>query len=448
MGDDIEMEYNKLIQLLLKNVIEPNPTMLEKKLLVFPKCSGRHWYCVFVFNAGSIVHMKEEERASSMLQPCFFRYCSSEPNGKRDHDSLDVIWFLNFLYSIKQHHQLATLGSDGMLWFDPFKSGSKHSLKGTERFPSVRVVEGFSLPQQNDLYNCGFGLIAAIAIIMQNVTKSKHNDYSPFRESFSAKGTNLQFCEHENETYIKFPKEMLERLSQTNDVELLKQEDYLSVLRKEWFTLIDRLAAFNHQATIKQQMLYGKVQHDAPFFRVKRALGFPVDNDREEDVSPGEHNIKEKGRAAAESLLNMSTATLVSQSQQGAVNLNLLFEFEEQKSRSENQQQSQTIPSIANEPDTFNLFDSDSDVSSTKKARLLSVGPITKPKPPMLTPTISSTPSAGRKRTLESGGRKIPTVLANQKPNSFFGFQSCVLNTKRKKKSAQKHCAKQILVKC
>ena len=54
----------------------------------------------------------------------------------------------------------------------------------------------------------------------------------------------------------------------------------------------------------------------------------------------------------------------------------------------------------------------------------------------MLTPTTSSTPSAGRKRTLGSGGRKIPTV-ANQKPNSLLDTK-VVFSTLNERKKARK----------
>jgi hypothetical protein len=99
---DIKREYNRLVLLVIQKIIEPNPKMFEKALLVFPKCKGSHWSGVFVFNANSIAEHGTNESKNAM-QPCFFRYCSLKPNGERNVASLEVIWFLNFLNSYNQH---------------------------------------------------------------------------------------------------------------------------------------------------------------------------------------------------------------------------------------------------------------------------------------------------------------------------------------------------------
>ena len=179
---DIKREYNRLVLLVIQKIIEPNPKMFEKALLVFPKCKGSHWSGVFVFNANSIAEHGTNESKNAM-QPCFFRYCSLKPNGERNVASLEVNWFLNFLYSYNQHRQQTTSictddanqqkGAVTMLWANRFESSSVTHLKGTNTFPSMRLREGQSLPHQNDDYNCGFGLIAAIGIFMNYVISSE-----------------------------------------------------------------------------------------------------------------------------------------------------------------------------------------------------------------------------------------------------------------------------------
>ena len=76
--------------------------LVVKKVLVFPQNeSEMHWSFTFVFNAGSILDKFEaEDESKPSLQPCFFWYCSSIPDGSCivDLDS-GVLWYLNLCYS-------------------------------------------------------------------------------------------------------------------------------------------------------------------------------------------------------------------------------------------------------------------------------------------------------------------------------------------------------------
>lgn len=159
---------------MIDNVIKPNPSMLSKKLLVFPTCNKDHWSAVFVFNAGNIrladAHRKTQVD-SCVLQPSFFWYCSLKPDGTRGILTQEhgLLWLLSLAYSYSHHNALEKPSKNGMQWIEAFVSASESMLKGTELFPSVRLSKDDELPKQIDGFNCGFALIAAIAIIMRDV---------------------------------------------------------------------------------------------------------------------------------------------------------------------------------------------------------------------------------------------------------------------------------------
>ena len=71
--------------IVVNNIIEKNPGLLSKKVLVFPQNKdGEHWSVTFVFNPSFIrddVETVVETDISS--KPCFFRYCSIHPLGTR-----------------------------------------------------------------------------------------------------------------------------------------------------------------------------------------------------------------------------------------------------------------------------------------------------------------------------------------------------------------------------
>ena len=118
---------------------------------MFPHNEGKqHWSVTFVFNAGSIrENLKvEDESKEPSLQPCFFRYCSSIPNGSRivDLDS-GVLWFLNLCYSNKVLEQnLPDANSAPMKWLSPYGDGFNGKMLGTKRFPSLQVEKVIGLP--------------------------------------------------------------------------------------------------------------------------------------------------------------------------------------------------------------------------------------------------------------------------------------------------------------
>ena len=47
-------DYAKAQAEVIKKVLMPDPSMLEKRLLIIPTCSGNHWTAVFLFNPSFI----------------------------------------------------------------------------------------------------------------------------------------------------------------------------------------------------------------------------------------------------------------------------------------------------------------------------------------------------------------------------------------------------------
>jgi hypothetical protein len=56
-----------------------------------------------------------------------------------------------------------------MKWYSPFGRSFFGEMRGTEKFPALRVFDNGVLPLQHDGYSCGIDLIAAIAIILRDV---------------------------------------------------------------------------------------------------------------------------------------------------------------------------------------------------------------------------------------------------------------------------------------
>jgi hypothetical protein len=74
----IEQNSSQRMTIIIQRVLTPNPSLLDKKLLVIPQCTGKHWSAVFIFNA-SVIKNAQSQQCSVLpecLRPCFFRYCS------------------------------------------------------------------------------------------------------------------------------------------------------------------------------------------------------------------------------------------------------------------------------------------------------------------------------------------------------------------------------------
>jgi hypothetical protein len=108
-SDSKEIDFRQQVQqdFVVNDIIEKNPVLLSKKVLVFPQNGdGEHWSATFVFNPSFIRdHVETVEETDISSKPCFFRYCSINPLGTRkvSIDSGIVIWFLNVSFSNEIH---------------------------------------------------------------------------------------------------------------------------------------------------------------------------------------------------------------------------------------------------------------------------------------------------------------------------------------------------------
>ena len=70
--------YEMLRNGLLSKIVNQNPGMLTRRVLVFPTNEKlNHWNATFVFNPSYIDYVADDDMPDdSALRPCFFRYCS------------------------------------------------------------------------------------------------------------------------------------------------------------------------------------------------------------------------------------------------------------------------------------------------------------------------------------------------------------------------------------
>jgi hypothetical protein len=157
----------------LEHIIDRNPGLLSKKVLVFPQNEWEeHWSVTFVFNAGSIrAEFEAQDESKPSLQPCFFRYCSSIPDGSRvvDLDS-GVLWFLNLCYSNEILEQnLPNAKAAPMKWLSPYRKRFQYfgavCFDGNHKawphdcigFNDMILLFPKPFRQQNGFSRCAFG---------------------------------------------------------------------------------------------------------------------------------------------------------------------------------------------------------------------------------------------------------------------------------------------------
>ena len=135
-------DYCKLRNNLVQHVIHPNPGILARRVIVFP-CNenSSHWSATFVFNAAFHKSETETTRDNDGLRACFFRYCSKDPNGRRDVPiSQGILWFLNLCVSYDAHEKKHSDPSKGKLeWLSPFGDALDGNMLGTHAFPALHL---------------------------------------------------------------------------------------------------------------------------------------------------------------------------------------------------------------------------------------------------------------------------------------------------------------------
>ena len=231
---------------LVERVIDPNAGMLERRLIVFP-CNenSNHWSATFVFNASFINVSADAPEVPNGLRPCFFRYCSMDPNGTRHvPHSQGIVWFLNLCVSYEGHAKKnANLEQSDFEWLDPFGASIEGNMQGTASFPALRLpAKSMIFPRQDsdDTYNCGFGVTAATAMILRDL--AVHSDFDVL---FSKTTLTFETCPVTKEVYCAMPDQELKPCCSTIKPPIVWQ-DYLSRLRVQWFIVFDRLAEMQY----------------------------------------------------------------------------------------------------------------------------------------------------------------------------------------------------------
>jgi hypothetical protein len=254
--EDLYAIYDNQMNHVVKNVLLFYPGLLQKRLIVFPtNLRKNHWGATFVFNAGDIEAAVED--ASGSGRTCFFRYCSFNPCGMTQiPNDIGIIWFLNLAFSY-QEEQKTTSASDAstahnkMKWHSPFGRTFFGDMKGTEKFPALRVLDDGVLPRQDDDHSCGIGLIAAIAIILRDIIGTD-NGATRYNEMFRrdcmqvVASTDMRV----QENICFFPRGTFPRLFKNGE---WGSSSYLHVLKAEWFMLFDRIAELQHITVPKRQ---------------------------------------------------------------------------------------------------------------------------------------------------------------------------------------------------
>ena len=214
------------------------------KFLFFPihDAQRHHWKALVVFNP---LHIKPGKGYNPDVTPrtCFFMFDSLMNDDAYFEHKDGIIWFLNLLYSVKMWKDGKVAG---MEWLCPFGESSPRKstrLQGTKLFPRLRLaMQGAYLPRQVDGWNCGISIVAVLGIFCRDFLL-RHED--PMENWFTHK--NMPVQQFENFGFsCKVPEGKMQQLpsdivrTQTEGSQTMG-EDYLQVLRREFFVCFDRL---------------------------------------------------------------------------------------------------------------------------------------------------------------------------------------------------------------
>jgi hypothetical protein len=149
----------------------------------------------------------------------------------------------NLAYSFAEHCKLPSFADVPMKMHDVYHSCSGEYLRGSQYFPAMILSARPWLPMQLDTYNCGMGIIAAVATILRDVIGRNNQHHERYCNYFAR--YKLFIFEEEGEGaddkpefFIDFPN----TLHNNNLTGPLKKNNYLAELREEFFVFFDRLA--------------------------------------------------------------------------------------------------------------------------------------------------------------------------------------------------------------
>jgi hypothetical protein len=160
---------------IIEKIPRPNPCILTKKLIVFPFCANKHWTTTFVFNTSRIDTFRSKTTNESRnLVPTFLHYCLYHPRGSADMPMQHgLLFLLNLAYSFAEHCKLPSFADVPMKMHDVYHSCLGEYLRGSQYFPAMSLSARPWLPMQLYTYNCGVGIIAAVATILCDIIGKK-----------------------------------------------------------------------------------------------------------------------------------------------------------------------------------------------------------------------------------------------------------------------------------
>jgi hypothetical protein len=186
----------------------------------------------------------------------FFRYCSLHPCGTtRIPNKIGIIWFLNLAFSYqKDQNPIAGNVSmpNQMKWHSPFGRTFFGDMKGTKKFPALRLLDIGVLPLQDDAHSCGIGLIAAIGIILRVIIGTDNDSATRYNDMFRRDHMEIKVSTDMKveEDICCFPSGTFPILFEEDE---FGSSSYLQVLKAEWFRLFDRIAELQHVTVPQQQ---------------------------------------------------------------------------------------------------------------------------------------------------------------------------------------------------
>jgi hypothetical protein len=237
----LKKAYLDAYNVVLENVIEPQPDLFFKKILIFVmNVRDNHWVVTFVFNAECIPNAESNNVGSDTdRRCCFFRYCGKDSQGTTTitHDH-GIKWFLNLLISKTMYAKKKELDPNAkMKWLTAFGSvdermSTQELLQGTPSFPSVTFEDHKqTLPKQSDDHCCGVAAIAVVAILLRDFF-DQGEDKETFETIFSKSNTEVLFQHEEHMVTIK--KGYLKHLPKVQ-----RNSDYLRVLKGQLYQFYD-----------------------------------------------------------------------------------------------------------------------------------------------------------------------------------------------------------------
>ncbi len=211
-----------------------------------------HWSATFVLNAAFYKSEPDTTKDNDGLRACFFRYCSKDPNGRRDvPKSQGRLWFLNPCVSYDAQEKKHLDPSEGkMEWLSPFGDALEGNMLGTNAFPALYLpidFEFLSNQSEEDNHNCGFGVIATMAMVLRDLVLD--DSRSTFDDLFSSTALELNTCATNREVFCNMPHIDLCPLSL---LPKFKGGTYLPQLREQWFVVFNRLAKLQYNIEPKK----------------------------------------------------------------------------------------------------------------------------------------------------------------------------------------------------